>query len=190
MSRVRKRTLAFALLAAAAGAIVIATRTDAADRRALARISNQGRPVMLDRTEVTRAIHVEHAYVLAVRGGRAVYRVESAGGICLGTGPADDIGELRSIDCPRGPFPTAARPVLDLSVYEVTARGRREVSLYRAEGVVADGVAAIQFLRPDGSVALTVPVKGNVFSEASVPSGPIAGIAALSANGAQVWRSP
>jgi hypothetical protein len=99
-------------------------------------------------------------------------------------------GELGTVQCPHGPFPSADRPVVDLSVYESTSREKRELSLYRAAGVAADGVATIEFVRPNGSVALTLPVSGNVFAAASVPSGPIAGLVARDAAGKQLWRSP
>ena len=80
--------------------------------------------------------------------------------------------------------------MFDFSVYEADVRGSRDLSLYRAEGFAADGVAAVAFLRPNGSVALRVPVRGNVFSATAVPRGPIRGVAALDAAGKEVWRSP
>jgi hypothetical protein len=63
------------------------------------------------------------------------------------------------------------------------------VSLYRAEGIAADGVAAIAFLRPDGSVAVRVPVAANVYESAARPNGPIARVVAYDAAGKEVWRS-
>jgi len=80
--------------------------------------------------------------------------------------------------------------VLDLSVYESTSHDDHQIVLYRAEGIAADGVAAVQFLRPDGTPALTVPVTGNVYSTGAVPAGPIAGFAALDKGGKRVWHSP
>ena len=99
-------------------------------------------------------------------------------------------GKLGTVDCPRGPFPTAAQPVLDLSVYEATSHESHEVSLYRAEGVAADGVATIAFLRPNGTVALKLPVHANVYEAGSIPPGPVASVVAYDAAGKELWRSP
>jgi hypothetical protein len=185
----RKVMLACALLAAGAASVSIATRTGASDRPALGRLSNIGRPLSL-RGPFVQAARAERAALLAVRGRVALYRLETASGSCFGSGTAATIGEIGAAECPQGSFPTARHPVLDLSVYEATTRDRREVALYRAEGVAADGVAEVAFLRPDGRVALHLPVRANVFAATSVPSGPIAGVAALDAKGAEVWRSP
>jgi hypothetical protein len=80
--------------------------------------------------------------------------------------------------------------VVDLSVYEGTSRDSRDLTLYRIEGVAADGVASIGFLRPNGSVALRVPVTANVYAASAGPGGPIAGIAAYDESGKELWRSP
>jgi hypothetical protein len=171
-------------------AVAIATRTGASERGSLARLSNQGRPVSLERGPIVRDEGVSAASLLSVRGGRALYRLVMEHGTCIGSGYAAHLGAIGASECPDGPFPTAERPVLDLSVYESTSHARREVSLYRAEGIAADGVAAIAFLRPDGSVALRVPVAANVYESAAPrPNGPIARVVAYDAAGKEVWRS-
>jgi hypothetical protein len=139
---------------------------------------------------VWRSFGLTGASLLGVRGARAVYRLESKGGPCIGAGPADDQGKLGTVDCPRGPFPTSQRPVLDLSVYEGASHDGRDVSLYRAEGVAADGVSSIAFLRPNGAIALRVPVNANVYGAGAVPTGAVAGLAAYDAAGKELWRSP
>jgi hypothetical protein len=188
MKRERLLLLAAAVLAAAGAATAIATRGDASGQSALSRMSNNGRIVDVAHSPLARRAGVQRGSLLVVRAGRAYYRLDG-GGTCFGTGPAADIGDLGSVDCPRGPFPTSDRPVLDFSVYETTERGTRELSLYRAEGIAADGVSAVAFLRPNGKVALKVPVDRNVFSSTSVPHGPVKGIAALDAAGRELWRS-
>src|SRR5207253_611602 len=165
-----KLMLAVVLLVAAAVAATIATRTVASQKGALARLSNEGRRIAIQQGPIAGAVRVQHSSLLALRAGRALYLLETAKGRCVGSGPAAEIGELGSVECPDGPFPTAQRPVLDLSVYESTTRERHEVSLFRIEGFAADGVAAIVFLRPNGRVAVTVPVRGNVFAAATAPS--------------------
>jgi hypothetical protein len=186
-----KFTLAVvALLVAAAAGTVLATRTHASERAPLSRISNEGHRVAVERSSVWGSFGLRSASLLAVRGARAVYRLESKGGPCVGAGPAQEPGNLGTVDCPRGPFPTSQRPVLDLSVYEGTSHDSHDVSLYRAEGVAADGVVSIAFLRPNGTVALKVPVSANVYEAGATPSGPVAGLVAFDASGNELWRSP
>jgi hypothetical protein len=182
--------LAVTLLVAAAAGAILATRPNASERAALSRISNRGHDVRVRRSDAWRRFGLRDVSLLATRGGRALYLLESSGGPCIGGGPASDPGNLGTVDCPRGPFPTSRRPVLDLSVYEGTSHDRREVTLYRAEGVTADGVASIVFLRPNGSVALRLPVTANVYEATAVPGGSIAGLVAYDASGNEVWRSP
>jgi hypothetical protein len=191
MTRRTKLTFAvLAVLVAAAIGSVVAGRTHASERAPLSRISNAGRQVAVQRGAVWRGFGLTRASLLGVRGARALYRLESKEGPCVGAGPADDPGKLGQVDCPRGPFPTSQRPVLDLSVYEGASHESHDISLYRAEGVAADGVASIAFLRPNGAVALRVPVTANVYEAGAIPNGPIAGLAAYDAAGKELWRSP
>jgi hypothetical protein len=189
MTRERALLLGAAVLVAACAVVPIASWAEASQRSPLSRLSNGGRAVAPAQTASARGAGVRHVSLLAVRGGRAYYKVD-ANGTCFGAGPAADVGQLGSVDCPRGPFPTADRPVLDFSIYEVTDRGGRDFSLFRAEGFAADGVGSVAFLRPNGNVAFTVPVHENVFATTGVPKGPINGLAALDGSGKEVWRSP
>jgi hypothetical protein len=192
MTRLGKLALAVVTLTvvALAAAITLATRTSASEQGSLSRISNEGRLVPVRGAKFARVLGAQQAALLAVRGARAYYHVDSKDGPCIASGPADVPGELGIVQCPHGPFPSADRPVVDLSVYESTSREKRELSLYRAAGVAADGVATVEFVRPNGTVALTVPVSGNVFAAPSVPAGPIGGLVARDAVGKQLWRSP
>jgi hypothetical protein len=191
MTTKRKLTLlAVTLLVAVAVGTIVAARPHASERAALSRLSNQGRQVHVQRAPVWRRVGIRDVSLLAVRGARAIYLLESKGGPCVGGGPADEPGNLGTVDCPRGPFPTSQRPVLDLSVYEGTRRDSRDLTLYRAEGVAADGVASIGFLRPNGSVAMRLPVTANVYAAGAGPGGPVVGIVAFDASGKELWRSP
>jgi hypothetical protein len=189
MSRTLKLTLVAVFVGAAVAATALVTRGGAS--RDVATLSNQGRPTMPIRGLRMESARITSGNVLGVRGTRALYRLDRANGEpCFGVGPASDLGTPGSVVCPRGGFPTAGNPVLDLSVYEGTRHELRELSLFRVEGFAADGVAAIQFFRPNGAVALTVPVTGNVYATAAVPTGPVAGLAALDKAGKRMWRSP
>jgi len=156
-----------------------------------ARISNAGGPAIAIHGLRLKLATIRSGHVLAVRHGRALYRMQLANGTpCFGAGPAAALGTPGSVVCPHGGFPSSGDPVLDLSVYEGTRRDARDFSLFRVEGFAADGVAAVHFLRPNGEVALSVPVSGNVYSAADVPKGSIAGFAAVDKDGKRLWRSP
>jgi hypothetical protein len=190
MNRRRAFALAVITVLAVIAAVSAATRGGASEPGALSRLSNEGRQVALVDGNAWRRAGVDHVSLLAVRGTRGLYRLDAKEGPCIGAGPANVPGKLGTVDCPRGPFPTAEQPVLDLSVYEATSHESHEVSLYRAEGVAADGVATIAFLRPNGTVALKVPVHANVYEAGSIPPGPVASVVAYDDAGKELWRSP
>jgi hypothetical protein len=189
MTAARKLAIAGLLAGTATVAAAFALRTDAASDGM--RLSNTGRPVTALRGLVVRTAHIGDGHLLATRAGRALYRLDRANAApCFGVGPADDVGNIDSATCTRGRFPTAGHPLLDFSVYEGTRHDVRELSLYRVEGLAADGVAAVEFLRPNGKVALSVPVSANAYATSAVPSGPVAGYAAVDGAGKRLWRSP
>jgi hypothetical protein len=174
--------LSVAILVAAGAAVFAVTRGDAS--RDTASLSNHGGQAIAIRG-------FRSGTVLGIRDGAALYRIDREhGGPCFAVGTAGDLGVPGSVVCPQGGFPTSGSPVLDLSVYESTRHDVREFSLFRVAGVAADGIAAVEFLRPSGTVALTVPVAGNVYATSDVPKGAIAGFAALDKDGKRVWRSP
>jgi hypothetical protein len=183
-------TVALVVLAAAVAAGILVTQGGASHSQAT--LSNHGGAAVTIRGLRMRGATIHNGSVVAVRKGRAFYRLNVVGGgTCFGVGRASDIGNPGSVTCPAGGFPrTGGDLVLDLSVYEGTRHDLREFSLYRVEGFAADGVAAVEFFRPNGEVALRVPVSGNVYSASTVPRGPIAGLAALDKDGKRVWRSP
>ena len=190
MNARRMFMLAGALAVAVTAAVTLATLTSASKPGPMTRISNHGRAVTFRSNALTRNLGIDGASLLAVRAGRAYYLLETQSGPCGAVGQPDKPDTLAAAQCPQGHFPTPDHPVLDLSVYESASHELGTVSLYRAEGITADGVAAVQFLRTDGTTALTVPVSGNVYATTEVPSGPIAGVAALDKGGKRVWRSP
>jgi hypothetical protein len=189
MSGKLKLVLAALLVGTAITAAVLVSRGDAS--RGDMKLSNRGgQSIAVHGLRMKRAV-IRRGDVLGIRDGRALYRLTRENGDpCFGVGAASRLGSPGSVVCPRGGFPRAGNPVLDLSVYEGTRHDVRELSLFRAEGFAADGVVAIEFLRPNGDVALRVPVSGNVYSTSAVPSGPIAGLAAVDKDGNRIWRSP
>jgi hypothetical protein len=188
MSTRMKVMLALLVVAGAAVAGVLVTRGDAS--RDTASLSNHGGPTIAIRGLRMKLATIRTGTVLATRNARVFYRLLTVSGDpCYGVGTAANVGTPGSVVCRPG-FPAGGSPVLDLSVYEGTRHDAKEFSLFRVEGFAADGVAAVQFFRPNGDVALTVPVSHNVYSAASIPKGPIAGYAALDTTGKRVWRSP
>ena len=189
MSAPRTLALAAAVATAATAAAAFALRTDAS--RDATRVSNAGSAVGYVRGLAARSAKVRGGRLLAVRGTRALYRLDRPGAApCYGVGPAVQVGNVDAVTCTRTAFPTAVHPVLDFSVYEGTRRDTRELALFRVEGIAADGVAAVEFLRPNGDVALSVPVAENVYATAAVPRGPIRGMSAVDKAGKRLWRSP
>jgi hypothetical protein len=189
MTTSRKLIIAAAAVAVAATATVIATQGNASSDAT--RLSNTGRQRVQIRRVVIRSVPIRHGSLLAFRANRALYRLDRADAApCFAVGPASDVGNVGAITCPRGGFPRAGEPVLDFSVYESTRHDNRDLSLFRIEGFAADGVAAIEFLRPNGSVAVRVPVAGNVYATTAVPGGPIAGFAAVDKAGKRMGQSP
>jgi hypothetical protein len=188
MSTRMKVALALLLVVGAALAGLLVSRGGAS--RDTAELSNRGGPTVAIRGLRMKLATIRTGHVLAMRHGRVFYRLRTVSGDpCFGVGFATDVGTPGSVVCQRG-FPAGGNPVLDLSVYEGTRHDALELSLIRVEGFAADGVAAIQFFRPNGDIALTVPVRSNVYSAASIPRGPIAGYAAVDEDGKRVWRSP
>jgi hypothetical protein len=186
---------AIAVCVAAVAATVLALATGGAAHSAataLTSLSNPGRSVLLAGTDprIIRAMRVEGASLLAVRGRLAYYRIQTKDGTCFSVGDASAPGRIGGSECPRGPFPTRERPLLDLSIYETASHERGMLSLYSAEGIAADGVSSVAFTRSDGSVVLRLPVRGNVYSATVVPSGSIAHVVAYDESGNEVWRSP
>jgi len=189
MTPPRKLVLAGAVAITAMVAAAFALRTEAS--RDMTRVSNAGKAVKDVRGLPARSANVRGGSLLAVRGARAIYRLDRSGAApCYGVGPAADVADVDSVTCTRATFPTAVHPVLDFSVYEGTRRDVRELALFRVEGIAADGVARVEFLRPNGDVALSVPVTDNVYATASVPRGPVKGMAAVDKAGERFWRSP
>jgi hypothetical protein len=185
-----------AVVTLAIAAIVVAGaigRDTGSSHSSLSRFSTAGKAVQLAKTEarVARLLGADSVFLIARLNDRAYYRLTGAHGTCYGAGPAKDVGFITGEECPEGSFPTRGRPVLDYSVYESSSRKRADaLSLFRAEGFAADGVASVAFLGPNGEVTLRLPVRRNVFS-ATPPrgNGLVATVVAYDASGQEVWRS-
>ena len=184
-----RRTLLIVVVAcgvATAIGVALAVRGAHGSSRAdLFRFSTRGRRITPSQG-ASHAFRVQSGRLLAIRDGRAFYRLDTADGRCFGVGSAASLGDPGGEVCPRDPFPSAVRPVLDFSVYEGSAASRDGLTIYRIEGFAADGVAAVGILNRPGHVALRVPVSDNVYVLSHVPPGLRGWIVALDAGGAVI----
>jgi hypothetical protein len=135
-----------------------------------------------------RAMNIRRAYRMAIRGNRVFYRlIHKSGGLCFSVSRVGG-GHLGGAACPSS-FPTPQLPVLDLSIYESVSHDEGPMSLYRAEGVTADGVADVDFIGPNGSIVAHVAVVGNIYSVTAPPQGKVKGLIAHDATGQVVFRT-
>jgi hypothetical protein len=167
----------------ASAAVAVAVHSAHGSARAgLFRLSNHGVRITASQG-ARRGFRVESVRLLAVRDGRAFYELDTADGRCFGVGSASSLGDPGGEVCPGGaPFPSAARPTLDFSIYEGQT-SREEMSLFRIEGFAADGVAAVGVRNRAGHLAWRVPVSNNVYALGRVPPGLTGAIVALDAGG-------
>ena len=102
---------------------------------------------------------------LAVRGGRAFYRI---GSDCYAVGPAVPTRDYvyGQIRC-RTKFPSAEQPILDFSTFG--SRIDPMASVTRSEGFAADGIARVAFLSATGELLAETSVENNTYSFASLP---------------------
>jgi hypothetical protein len=177
--------LASTTLLASAGVVAV-THAHGSPRAALFDFSTAGKPVELAPNSA-RAFRASSATLVAVREGRAFYRLVTADGVCFATGPGTDAGAIGGEECPPpGTFPSEARPLLDLSVYESDSHLGHAVRAFRLEGFAADGVATVALRSPSGRVSVRVPVSQNVFALHGVPATTVGSIVALDSSGQEV----
>ncbi|MDQ5821868.1 MAG: hypothetical protein M3540_10540 [Actinomycetota bacterium] len=110
---------------------------------------------------------------------RAFYRIETTGGAgCYGIGEAAGLqaASFAAVSCPlpdgmEKPFPSADKPVLDLS-FAITPHGGT-TRLASVEGFAADDVSAVQVADSAGRVLGGASVVDNTFRLSPVPDGAV-----------------
>jgi hypothetical protein len=134
--------------------------------------------------------HVTSVAFLLTRNGRSFYRAQNEpGNACYAVGPATPatstlgIWSLGQIDC-KPDFPSATDPVLDFTVLHGSG------TVWRSEGVAADGVVDVALQMSDGSLASVTPVVDNVYSLPDIPSASVDALVARDAAGNVVWSEP
>jgi hypothetical protein len=125
--------------------------------------------------------------LLAIRGLHAFYRIGTAPGRdCYGIGPASS-PEIRLdvLQCHRD-FPSQDYPVLTF-ITVARVNEPREAKIIHAEGIAADGVAAVAFKTPDGRYLARTQVESNVYRIANIPTGELSAFVAFSGSGDLVY---
>lgn len=118
---------------------------------------------------------------LATREGRSIYRIASAtGSDCYAVGPANPPDYLFGWTQCSPNFPSTALPILDFTVFHDT-------TIWRSEGVAADGIARVELRDASANPLADVPVLNNTFHFKGIPAGSIADIAAIDSNGTVVF---
>jgi hypothetical protein len=134
--------------------------------------------------------------LIATRGSRLFYLIKRPDGrICY------SIGESRSgltpaqtevrprfggLDClAKGMFPSPRLPVLSYPYFRM--KPGEEPEMMGVEGFAADPVAKIGVIGGDNTIAITVPVSGNVFTDRSIDLRGGRGLVALDEHDQVLW---
>lgn len=192
----RRTTLLFALalVGIAVGALT-AGLAGGGTPPGLDRVSNGGTAVPTLSSQDTRALTRlgrpgAATRLMAATEERAIYRI---GSDCFGVGSlsasGDRFGAVRCTD----DFPSAGRPVVTFAVIH----GQRdedfkvvEQSVWRSEGVAADGVASVGFRTIDGAIVGEVSVSHNVYRHSTIPEGELVELVAFDSSGDVVYSEP
>jgi hypothetical protein len=129
-----------------------------------------------------------HLRQIAERDGRAYFVSDlRGGGLCVTIRATDDPSGSWGYTCSPD-FPSAARPLLDESVFWGLRGSTPEPRIVRLEGFADDSVASVGVMSADGRVEALTPVQDNVYLRTDdLPDGPVGGIVALDASGARVY---
>jgi hypothetical protein len=126
--------------------------------------------------------------LIGERAGRAFYRLEKPSGqTCYASGNAATATTetLGVVACPAA-FPTAAEPIIDLSLYDIDRSGT--VKPVRFEGIAADSIHAVALVAPGGVTVALAPVAGGIYSFGAVPYTAVGELVAVDATGKIVFR--
>jgi hypothetical protein len=123
--------------------------------------------------------------LLAVREGRAFYRLGDARARCYAVGDARSLGTPGAIACWDG-----SEPLMDLSVVDLSSGSRSEARFFRIEGIAADEVSSVGVVGANGAIVARVPVVRNVYAMAAPPQASGRGLVALDRRGSPLTSLP
>jgi hypothetical protein len=136
------------------------------------------------RTKRLRGSGISDLTLLGTVGGRSIYRVGESAHPCYGAGEAGAAWPLGVIKCRNAApyFPSRQMPLFDFSTVRMD-RADAAMHYIRVEGVAADGVASVGVLDQNGETVERLPVQGNVYGAASLPTRTGVRLVALDASG-------
>jgi hypothetical protein len=183
--------LGFAAAAIVAGGIawtVGSARSAPKVRPTLSTVGAPGTKITLPpadvRTKRLRGSGITELTLLGTVGGRSVYRLGDSAHPCYGAGETSAAWPLGVIKCRNAApyFPSRQMPLFDFSMVGMD-RGDAAMHYIRVEGVAADGVASVGLLDQNGETVERLPVQGNVYGAASLPTRSGVRLVALDASG-------
>jgi hypothetical protein len=123
--------------------------------------------------------------LLAVRQGRAFYRLGEAQARCFAVGDARSVGTVGAVACWDD-----SEPLMDFSVVDLSSGSRSEAKFFRIEGIAADQVSSVGVLGPNGDIVARVPVVRNVYATSAPPGAPGRGLVAFDNRGRALATLP
>lgn len=123
--------------------------------------------------------------LLAIRDGRAFYRLGDARAHCYAAGDAHSVGTVGAVGCWDD-----AQPLMDFSVVDLSSGSQSEMKFFRIEGIAADQVSSVGVLGSNGDVVARVPVVGNVYAMPAPPGASGRGLVALDSRGRPLVTLP
>ena len=175
-----------ALAAAGVTAVAVAELADGSGSASSAAkrsftVATKGRVVHLTQRQARRLSGAPTSgplFLLAVREGRAFYRVGDARARCYAVGDARSVGTLGALACWDG-----SEPLMDFSVVDLSSGSQSEVTFFRIEGIAADEVSSVGVVGASGVIVARVPVVRNVYAMAAPSGAPGRGLVALDRRG-------
>jgi hypothetical protein len=144
-------------------------------------VGTKGTMIQLSQRQARRLIGAPTSgplSLLAIRDGRAFYRLGDARARCYAVGDARSVGTVGAVACWDD-----SEPLMDFSVVDLSSGSRSEMRFFRIEGIAADQVSSVGVLGLNGDVVARVPVVGNVYAMAAPPGTPARGLVGLDSRG-------
>ena len=162
-------------------------RASSAPKRAFT-VATKGRVIQLTQRQAGRLSGAPTSgplSLLAVRDGRAFYRLGDARAHCYAVGDARSVGTVGAVTCWDD-----SQPLMDFSVVDLSTGGQSEMTFFRIEGIAADQVSSVGVLGSNGDVVARVPVVRNVYAMSAPPGSPGRGLVALDSRGRPLVALP
>lgn len=174
--------------AVAAGLLASGTgRANSASKQSFT-VGTKGKVIQLTQRQMRRLSGAPTSgplSLLAVRDGRAFYRLGDARAHCYAAGDAQSVGTVGAVGCWDD-----SEPLMDFSVVDLSSGSESEVKFFRIEGIAADRVSSVGVLGPNGDIVAGVPVVRNVYASSAPPGTPGRGLVAFDNRGRPLATLP